>query len=69
MERKEEVGMKPIEEILKNPRISNPEMGMDGFKATISMSLWTGSVICSKGGGWEHVSVSPYKKKNHANMG
>ena len=55
--------MKDFEEILKSPRISNPEMGMDGFRGIISMPTWVGSVICTKGGGWFHTSVSPFNKR------
>lgn len=55
--------MKTIEEILKNPRISLEKKGIDGFRGTITMPLWAGSVICSNGAGWEHVSVSPFKKR------
>ena len=55
--------MRTIEEIAANSRISAPYKATDGFVATISMPGWTGSVICSDGAGWEHVSVSPYKRR------
>lgn len=53
--------MKEFKEILSNPRISVIMNGIDGFSGLIAMPTWRGSVICSKGGGWEHVSVSPEK--------
>lgn len=54
--------MRSVEEILKNPRLFLQYRADDGFKATIAMPTWTGSVICSHGAGWNHVSVSPFKK-------
>ena len=54
--------MKEFKEILSNPRISLGMRGMDGFSGTIAMPTWIGSVICSHGAGWNHVSVSPFKK-------
>lgn len=53
--------MKHIDEIKQNPRINVDMMGVDGFRGTISLPLWQGSVIASIGAGWEHVSVSPFK--------
>lgn len=54
--------MKSFEEIKANQRITVEYEGMDGFRGIISMPTWIGSVICSKGGGWFHVSVAPFKK-------
>lgn len=54
--------MKEFKEIMSNPRLALGMKGVDGFNGTISMPTWVGSFICSHGGGWEHVSVSPYKK-------
>ena len=54
--------MKSMEEIKSNPRVTVSEKGLDGFRGTISMPTWIGSLICTSGGGWEHVSVSPFKK-------
>ena len=54
--------MKSFEEIKDNQRITVEYKGMDGFRGIISMPTWIGSVICSKGGGWCHVSVAPFKK-------
>ena len=36
---------------------------MDGFAADIHIGGWDGSLICSWGGGWYHVSVCPYAKR------
>ena len=54
--------MKEFKQIMSNPRLTLGMKGMDGFRGTISMPTWIGSFICSHGGGWDHVSVAPYKK-------
>ena len=54
--------MKDIDEILKNPRFSEVERSYDGFRALISFPMWIGSVICSTGAGWNHVSIVPLKR-------
>ena len=55
--------MKPIEEIITNPRIAMiDKKTSDGFHGMITMPKWSGSVICTYTGGWDHVSVSPFKK-------
>ena len=54
--------MKDIDEILKNPRITGVERSLDGFRATIAFPGWVGSVICSTGAGWYHVSIAPFKR-------
>lgn len=53
--------MKTIEEIKKNKRIAIVDEAPDGCRGIISMPTWKGSVICSTGAGWEHISVSPEK--------
>jgi hypothetical protein len=53
--------MKKYKEIKKNPRITVAYRGFDGFRGILEMPAWRGSIIASKGGGWEHVSVSPEK--------
>lgn len=63
MERKEEVGMKPIEEIIKDARLRNIKEGQDGGSAEIHIGGWSGSVIWSWECGFEHVSVAPYMKR------
>ena len=54
--------MKSYEEIKSNPRITVQHKSEDGFKGVITMPTWIGSVICTRGGGWCHVSVAPYKR-------
>ena len=53
--------MKAFDEIKKNRRIVVLEDGIDGFTGLIAMPTWKGSLVVSKGGGWEHISVSPAK--------
>ena len=53
--------MKTIEELRNTPRLIIEQVSRDGFSGEIQMLKWTGSVICTTGAGWEHVSVSPYK--------
>lgn len=54
--------MKSIEEMHKAPRVLVMTKSDDGFNGTIHMPKWTGSIVVSWGGGWEHVSVRPFKK-------
>ena len=55
--------MRDLKEIKQCKRLVIQEETQDGFSAIIHMPLWVGSVICSWGGGWEHISVSPSKKR------
>ena len=55
--------MREIDEILTNPRITVVEKAEDGFKGNISFPTWVGSIVCSTGAGWEHISVAPYKRR------
>ena len=55
--------MKPINDIKSNQRVNIGKVSEDGFAGEISLPLWRGSVICSTGAGWEHVSVSPYQHR------
>jgi hypothetical protein len=55
--------VKELSEIVKDPRLRNVEMAMDGFRADIHIGGWDGSLIVSHGGGWNHASVSPYAKR------
>ena len=55
--------MKDIEEILKNPRLSLQFRDKDGFKATIALPKWIGSVICTNSGGWNHISIAPSNRR------
>ncbi len=54
--------MKSIDEIIASKRVLISNKSFDGFAGNIFLSRWTGSVIASTGAGWEHISVSPYKK-------
>ena len=51
--------MKTLEEIKASRRIAIMHMGKDGFDGIIHMPVWDGTVVCSNGAGWEHVSVAP----------
>lgn len=55
--------MKTLEELKKTPRLYIENISNDGLSGSVVMPQWTGSVICSTGAGWEHVSVSPYKRR------
>lgn len=55
--------MKDIDTIRANPRLNITKVGEDGFSGEIGLPGWRGSVICSTGAGWEHVSVSPYQHR------
>lgn len=55
--------MREIDEILTNPRITAVEKTEDGFMGNISFPTWVGSIICSTGAGWDHISVAPYKRR------
>lgn len=55
--------MKTIEEIKASHRVLIGQGGADGFAGQITLPLWKGTVICSNGAGWEHVSVSPEKMR------
>ena len=54
--------MKTLEELKKTPRLAVGRVSEDGGIGEVHMLKWTGTVIWSYGGGWEHVSVSPYKR-------
>ena len=55
--------MKSLNEIKDCNRLVISRIGIDGGMGDIHMPTWIGSVIWSFGGGWEHVSVMPYKKQ------
>ena len=55
--------MKTIDEIKESRRVLVGHIGMDGGAGEIHLGTWSGSVIWSFGGGWEHVSVCPYQKR------
>ena len=55
--------MRNLNEIITNERLLYSNVGIDGGNAIIRMPNWSGSVIWSFGGGWEHVSVAPRQRK------
>ena len=58
--------MKPIENIISDHRhiYSNRiEIANDGFKGFMTVDRVDMSFVASWGGGWDHVSVAPLKKK------
>ena len=55
--------MKTLEEVRKTPNLMIVRTGADGGMGELYRAgKRYGSVIWSNGGGWEHVSVSPYKR-------
>lgn len=54
--------MKTLEELKNTPRLLVGRVGEDGGSGEVHMLKWVGSVVWSFGGGWEHVSVAPYKR-------
>ncbi|MBQ1296668.1 MAG: hypothetical protein IIY21_21675 [Clostridiales bacterium] len=38
------------------------ERDSEGFSGEIFLYAWTGTVVCTWGAGWEHVSVAPRKR-------
>ena len=55
--------MKTLQEIKDSKKVLVGRIGADGGSGEIHMSQWSGTVVWSYGGGWEHVSVAPYKKR------
>ena len=54
--------MKTIEQIKDSKKLLFGNETFDGASGEIHLYRWTGTFVVSWGGGWEHVSVSPYKK-------
>ena len=54
--------MKTIEEIRQIKRLTIGKESFDGFSGMIQLPRWQGTIIGSWGGGWEHISVSPFRK-------
>ena len=54
--------MKSAEEIREAPYLMVRQIGSDGGSGEIMFGKLTGSVIWSNGGGWDHVSIAPYKR-------
>lgn len=55
--------MKKLTEILKDKRLQIVERDFDGMRGYYIGKHTRGTVIASYGGGWEHVSIRPYKGK------
>ena len=55
--------MRTLDEIKGSRRVLVGKIGIDGGSGEIHLASWSGSVIWSYGGGWEHVSVAPYKHR------
>lgn len=55
--------MKTFEQIAENFRILVERRSADGFQGIINLPKWHGTVVCSTGAGWEHVSVAPIKRR------
>lgn len=55
--------MKTFDEIKACKRLLIGQVAPDGFNGEIHLPMWKGTIICSWGGGWEHVSVAPYKRR------
>ncbi len=53
--------MKTSEELRETTNLHVSEVGADGGWGEMRYGKLVGSVIWSNGGGWEHVSVCPYK--------
>lgn len=53
--------MKRIEELQRTPNLLIRTIGEDGGYGEIKWGRLKASVIWSYGGGWDHVSVAPYK--------
>lgn len=57
--------MKTLEELKETPNLSIFNTAADGGVGVIwQAGKRYGSVIWSNGGGWEHVSIAPYKKSH-----
>ena len=55
--------MKTLEQLRSTPNLQIAKIGADGgFGVMWRAGREFGSVIWSTGGGWDHVSVSPFKK-------
>lgn len=54
--------MRTLEEIKAMPNLIVKMIGHDGGAGEIQYGRLKGSVIWSFGGGWDHVSVAPYKR-------
>lgn len=55
--------MRNVYDIVNNPCLRMAELMADGGHGEIHIGGWDGSIIWTRGAGWEHVSVSPYAKR------
>ena len=55
--------MKTNAEITASKKIILQHMSEDSGMGIIHLNGWQGSIIWSRGGGWDHVSVSPFKRR------
>lgn len=55
--------MKSLDEIKESKRVLIGTISSDGGRGIIALPTWQGTVVWSNGAGWEHVSVSPEKKR------
>ena len=54
--------MRSFKEISENERVTISAVSMDGISGTVHLSGYTASLIVSNGAGWEHASISPFRK-------
>ena len=54
--------MKTLEELKQTRNLKIVKTGIDGGAGEVQYGKLVGSVIWSFGGGWEHVSIAPYKR-------
>lgn len=54
--------MKSLEELRNTTNLIIRKVGLDGGAGEVQYKKMVGSVIWSDGGGWDHVSVAPYKR-------
>ena len=54
--------MKSAEALKQTPHLMIQHIGADGGNGEVRYGRLAGSVIWSFGGGWDHVSVAPYKR-------
>lgn len=53
--------MKSLKELINTPNLCIQRTGQDGGSGYVQFGNMKASVIWSNGGGWEHVSMAPYK--------
>lgn len=53
--------MKTVSELIHAPNLCIQQIGHDGGSGFVQFGKMRASVIWSNGGGWEHVSMAPYR--------